>query len=708
MRWYKRAFLFLLLMIASLIGFVLSHLINPEPTLAIQDLLAPTPRQKIGYYDYFGKELSPAESAQLVSERGLNPGDPTSYQRLGMVKVTRQLIKQGENIFFDRKIGDTFGLQGIFGFGKGLSILFPEINQAILGLGGQPTSNLTITLLKDINLGGLTLPAGSKIPTGFDVPKNGQLPIGLKPNGDITCAICHVSLSKKGELLKGVPNGDLAISLLVALAPNSVAGLARLDPINFQNPELYKLGTGKTIIDSQGNSVKLPDPETLEQLFDGALLAVPFGNFESSLDFKSNTTQIPTVFTFGTRPYLADGQFAVGPFGGVSAITNAVHSSEINLIGNRELIQASTGVDQEVYLGILLQNAADERLRLPYDGIKPSEWLRGIAPDPLKAQLEDQIPAPGTQIKPDLISPTLFTYNGLIFTPNTNNPTDIASGTFLFANNAMSAWQNSLTSPPNLSRENREALSNGSVERGARVFQEAGCVSCHIPPFFSDNQIHPVDEIGTNPARAESRLALNSLLVPPKLYTFNTPVPIPANAEVLDIPTEGISDSPTTLPKGLLPNGGYNTPSLIGLYLTAPYLHDGGVAVGKDALEIHEDGSYTIVDTSTTNPPFQWGLTGTLARVDLTNGQIDISKRMLPDSANSLRALLDSQLRAFVIAANEANPGLKISNLDGRGHDFYVDPPNGFSYRQQADLVNFLLALDEDPALFWPRTAREE
>ncbi|ACK68625.1 conserved hypothetical protein [Gloeothece citriformis PCC 7424] len=708
MRWYKRAFLFFLLIIMSLIGFVLSHLIRTEPSFGIQDLLAPAPTQKVGNYDYFGTELEAVQATQLVREQGLNPNDPTSYQRLGMVQITPELIQQGEDIFFDRKIGDTFGFQGILGFGKGLSILEPEINQAIFALGGQPTSNLMITLLKDLNVGGITLPAGSKIPTGFDVPKNGTFPIGLKPNGNITCAVCHDTLSEKGELLKGVPNGDLAIGFLIALAPNSNAGFIRINPVNFKDPKLYKLGTGKTIIDSQGNHVKLPDPETLERLFDQAVLSLPFGNFESSLDFISNTTQIPTVFTFGTRPYLVDGQFAIGPFGGLSGVNNSVHSSEVNLVGNRELIQAATGLDPEVYLGILLQNAADERLRLPYDNLKPSEWLRAIAPDPLTAELEDQIPAPGTQIEPNLINPTVFTYNGLIFSPDTNNSDDIASGLFLFANNAMSAWQNSLTSPPNLSRENSEALANGSVERGARVFQQAGCVSCHTPPFFSDNIIHPVDELKTNPARGEARLALNNLLVPPKLYTFNTPVPIPSDAEVLNVPTEGISESPTTLPKGILPKGGYNTPSLIGLYLTAPYLHDGGVAVGKDALKINDDGSYTIVDPRTTDPPNQWGLTGTLARFDVTpDGQIDISKRILPDSANSLRALLDRRLRHWVIKANKANPGLRINNLDGTGHEFYVDPSRGFSYGQQSDLVNFLLALDEDPAHFWPRSARE-
>jgi hypothetical protein len=66
---------------------------------------------------------------------------------------------------------------------------------------------------------------------------------------------------------------------------------------------------------------------------------------------------------------------------------------------------------------------------------------------------------------------------------------------------------------------------------------------------------------------------------------------------------------------------------------------------------------------------------------------------MLPDAASSLRALIDRDLRQKVVATNQANPALKVSNLDGTGHEFYVD-----GAKQQADLVNFLLALDDNPA----------
>lgn len=365
----------------------------------------------------------------------------------------------------------------------------------------------------------------------------------------------------------------------------------------------------------------------------------------------------------------------------MATITNSVHSSEINLLAAFQLSEPTIGIDPEVYLGVVLQNAVDPSIRLPDGGaVKPSEWLRQVAPDPYLAENEDQIPAPGAGDYPNL-QPSLLTFNGLLFSPNTFAQDDPASGPFFFADNALAAFQNSLVPPANRHRQNLLALKSGSVQRGAKVFEQANCATCHIPPFFTDNKIHPISEIGTNPARAKSHLALNDLLVPPKLYTFNTPVPVPPDAEVLDVPTEGISASPKTLPNGLLPDGGYRTTPLRGLYLSAPYLHDGGVAVRAGTLNQNND-EFTIVD------PSGLGLTGTL------------SQAKPADSASSLRALVDRNLREQVVQANQANPALVSSNLDGTGHEFYVDESTGFTPVQQNDLINFLLALDDDPGSF--------
>jgi len=678
MRWHYRS-LFVLIAIVGVAAVFLSDFLLQAPLKATEALLQPAPTQPLGYYDYFGKLLNPQQAEQLVRQKGLDPKSPGAYERVGAVKITQQLIDSGENIFFNRKIGDTLGLQRVFGFSVGFAQILPEVTEAILKLHGKPTTNLRITLKKDLTLGSRTYRRGSTIDTGLNVEKGSFFPQGLQLDGNLSCAICHADLSASGKRLKGVPNGDLNIPLLIALAPNTAAGFARLN-LNPLDPKYQ--GDGRTILDSRNNLVKLPDPKKFEDAFDDAVLDVPFGQFESSPDGINNTTQIPNVFTFKTNPYLADGQFAVGPFGGLSAVNNAVHSSEINLLAAAQLSAQTLGIDPEVYLGVVLQNAVDPLLRLPKWGppIKPSQWLRLIAPDPSKAELEAQIPAPGASNYPQL-KPNLFTYNGLVFSPNTNSQ-DIGSGPFLFASNAMSAWQNSLVPPPNRSRENQQALHSGSVQRGAKVFEQANCTTCHIPPFFTDNVIHPLREINTNSARAKSRLDLNNLLVPPKLYTFNNPVPIPANAEVLDVPTAGISDSPTSLPKGLLPNGGYKTTPLRGLYLSAPYLHDGGVAVRSGALQVRSDGRFSVVD------PTGLGLTGTLS----------IGKPA--DAASSLRALVDRNLRAQVVAVNKANSALVRSDLDGTGHHFYVDQAAGFTPAQQTDLVNFLLALDDNPGRF--------
>ncbi|OYD92165.1 hypothetical protein CDG77_14945 [Nostoc sp. 'Peltigera membranacea cyanobiont' 213] len=665
----------------SVFGILLSNwLMTSQTAFAKVDFLQPAPTQPLGYYDYFGKLLSPQEAAGVVINKGLDPNNPISYQQVGAVKITQELIAKGENIFFNRKIGDTFGFQEVFGFGLGLSKISNELGVAIASLQGQPTANLKITLQNNLTIGSQTFLKGTVINTGLKIPKGQSVPLGFTPRYDITCALCHATLSNESKVIPGVSNGELAIPLLIALAPNTSAGFARLN-FNPLDPQ-YK-GNGKTIINSKGYKVELPDPEKLEKAFDDAVLDVPFGHFESSPDGIRDSTKIPSLFTFKNSPYAASGEAAVGPFAGLSVLTNSVHSSEVNLFAAAQISADTLGIDPEVYIGILLQNAAVPSLRLPEKVIvKPSEWLRGvIAPNPIQAELEDQVPAPGTGTYPNL-RPSLFTYNGLVFSPNTGKPGDIASGPFLFANNAMSAFQNSLVPPANQTSENWQALNSYSVKRGAKIFEKANCATCHIPPFFTDNKVHPLDEIRTNPARAQSRLGLNKSLVAPKLYTFNTPVPIPANAQVLDVPTQGISDTPTSLPKGILPKGGYKTTTLRGLYVSAPYLHDGGAAVRAGSLTVDSNGSFTVVDES------GLGLSGTL------------SQGIPADAASSLRALVDRDLRTLVVKANKANPALVRSNLDGTGHDFYVDRQAGFNSNQQADLINFLLALDDNPGTF--------
>jgi hypothetical protein len=124
--------------------------------------------------------------------------------------------------------------------------------------------------------------------------------------------------------------------------------------------------------------------------------------------------------------------------------------------------------------------------------------------------------------------------------------------------------------------------------------------------------------------------------------------------------------------------GGYKVPTLIGLNVTAPYLHDGGVAATSEALK-REGDRFRVAN------PDQLGMAGTLL------------KNIQPDPSASLRVLLDRKLRQPMVAANRANPDLQRSNVDGSGHAYWVDTKARFTTQDQTDLIQFLLSLDDDP-----------
>ena len=61
--------------------------------------------------------------------------------------------------------------------------------------------------------------------------------------------------------------------------------------------------------------------------------------------------------------------------------------------------------------------------------------------------------------------------------------------------------------------------------------------------------------------------------------------------------------------------------------------------------------------------------------------------------ANSLRALVDRQLRARTIRANQADEDLVRVHVQGVGHEFWVDEAAGFSRADQDALIQYLLWL---------------
>jgi hypothetical protein len=157
---------------------------------------------------------------------------------------------------------------------------------------------------------------------------------------------------------------------------------------------------------------------------------------------------------------------------------------------------------------------------------------------------------------------------------------------------------------------------------------------------------------------------------------------LPVDPPIVDVPTNLSPQAMRDLSYAIGdPEGGYKVQTLIGLYLTAPYLHDGGVAASADALQQKSDGYYSIAK------PDEIGLSGTLM------------KWIAPDPEANLRVLIDRDLRAAAIAANRADRDLQITNIDGSGHNYWVDRTAGFTSQEQTDLTQLLLSIDDDPAI---------
>jgi hypothetical protein len=516
---------------------------------------------------------------------------------------------------------------------------------------------------EDVTIGGRSFKKGTLLNTGLDVPARSLLPLGMRPSigqgklrVGITCALCHASVDNRtGRILEGAPNIDINTGLVLAFATNSAAMFRQTDI----NPT--KIAQGEhTYIDANGQESRLPDAKALEDAVDAALLTWPPGNFDSTGTLVNNPSQIPSSYTFGAWPYGWSGHAAIGWFHGLTTLNSNVHGTNSDGTAGADASLPLLGIDKETYLGTLLQNAANPALRLP-DGAKPSEFFDEIDPTPGEPAINQVIRMPGYP------KGSPFMLDGLM----ANSPGKPVGEQL----NGMSAWQNTLAPPPNLS------TNVASVERGAAIFNRASCVECHSGRYFTNNDVIPQNEIGTQPSRAPTLEAFARSFTEPQTYPNSLSAPVPPDSPVLKVPTDITPQSVTQLAFAINnPAGGYKVPSLIGLYVTAPYLHDGGVAAGAEALKRDTEGNgFTVAN------PDQLGMAGTLLQ------------GIQPDPGASLRVLVDRNLREQMVAANRANPDLQRSNVDGSGHNYWVDAESGFTIQDQTDLIEFLLSLDDNP-----------
>ena len=66
MHWRQKVSMFVLILTASLVAVLASNSLIAPKVMATIALLQPAPTQPLGYYDYFGKLLSPQEANELV------------------------------------------------------------------------------------------------------------------------------------------------------------------------------------------------------------------------------------------------------------------------------------------------------------------------------------------------------------------------------------------------------------------------------------------------------------------------------------------------------------------------------------------------------------------------------------------------------------------------------------------------------------------
>lgn len=599
-------------------------------------------------YDLWGEHISYEEAQKLLKTE---EGQQLLSAENGAIEVSHEFLDFGRKQFYAETFQNEEFITDILGILDGpLSLV--SFGKALLELGGEGTTNLQVELTRDAMIGDKLFKKGEKIDTGLDVPKGSYAPLGMpmkfadgRIKVGISCAACHATVDHAtGLVIEGAPNNDINAGMLLALASNSAAYFTNTD---VENIEKYIRDTDREIIGSNGETKHLPDPEALEKAVDTTLLNWPRGNFDSTIDLESNPAQIPDSFTLGDHPYGWSGFAMAGPFKGLSSLNNNVHAQNSDLLAQSEQSAAIFDIDKEVYIGTILQNAPSRKYRYDFASrLKPSEFFAAADPNPW---------APGVN---EMVNPPQFPYVSL-FSPN---GTIVSSPGYKVGEqiNAMSAYQNSLFPPKQ--KKNKE-----KVTLGREVFERAGCISCHSGRAFTNNQIIPIEEVKAEPSRAKALEDTEKFFAESYLYTPDTPVPIPRDAKYVRVPTEHLDKEQIKLALAHGDSeGGYKVKGLIGLKWTAPYLHDGGVAVGLDVEK-------------------ELGMAGTLM------------KGIMPDPRNSLTAMVDKELREKVIKANRASKALQDVHVDGSGHEHWVDQSTGFTKEEQDALVEYLLSLDHAP-----------
>lgn len=611
-----------------------------------EDKIVAYESNKRNSYDLWGEHITDDQAKEL---RKTEEGRQKLSAKNGAIEIDEDLLELGRKTFYEETFGNEYFFTDVLGVLDG-PITFGNITKAILALKGEGTSNLRVELAKDITLGDKTFKKGEKMDTGIDVAKGSLIPIGMPISVEdgrvrvgVSCAACHATVDPDTKkIIEGAPNQDFDVGLLLAMGTNSTAFFTHTD---VQNIRQYMAETTRTVTNTEGKAEALPDIYQLEKAVDDNFVSWPKGSVDSTIDLESNPAQIPDSFTLKDHPYGWSGFSMAGPFKGLSVFSHNVHSQNTDSLSQAEISKPILGIDKEVYYGTILQNAANPDFRFdPNTEGKPSEFFKKIDPTPNAVGINELV------VNPNFPKVSLAVPDGVIVSsPGYNFNEQI---------NGAAAWQNTIQPP-----KPKKKFNQNKVSAGREVFEKANCISCHAGKEFSNHKIISVKTIKTEPSRAKALKKTERIFGEALYYSPDTPVPLPKDPTILKVPTDHLDPEQIKLAfaHGDSP-GGYKVPSIIGLFWTAPYLHDGGVSVGPD---LQND----------------IGVPGTLR------------KGILPDPANSLRAMVDSSLRAKVIKENKNDAGLRKTHISGEGHEYWVDGTTGFSKEEQDSLIEYLLSV---------------
>lgn len=153
-----------------------------------------------------------------------------------------------------------------------------------------------------------------------------------------------------------------------------------------------------------------------------------------------------------------------------------------------------------------------------------------------------------------------------------------------------------------------------SARRGFEVFLNQGrCVSCHTieqdHALFTDSKFHNVG-VGINDIQARVP-AFAAAFQKAKLEGADVDVTVLSDPDVSNLGRFAVDDQLSSM-------GGFKTPTLRNIALTAPYMHDGSLKTLRDVVVHYNNGG--VSDKNTPVNPY---LSGGIRPLDLSEQQID-------------------------------------------------------------------------------------